>query len=337
MTDLDLRPADEQRHLAQARETIHDLEQELAETNRGLIALTMELEQRVDERTAELRAAQEELQKTNSELLLLTLDLETRVAERTEELQAKHNELNAMTQQLWQTAKLATMGELAASVAHELNNPLAIISLRLESVLAQLPQDDPKQRALTVVEHEVERMGNLVSGLLEFSRQSPQHISTIDVIEEIEKALELIQHHLRNHSIHVVEEFAPNIPPVMADKQQLRQVFLNLFTNASDAMPEGGTLTLHVTMSATTPQWVGIDITDMGMGIPPELLSKVTEPFFTTKPPGKGTGLGLPICRRIIQEHHGTFDIASAVGQGTTIHIGLPVERNGNSKHLGEL
>jgi signal transduction histidine kinase len=315
-----------QRQLAEAQESIRALQEELAETNRGLLALTLELEQRVDERTQELRTAHAELEKTNSELLQLTLELEDRVAARTAELQVKSEEVTAMSQQLWQAAKLATMGELAASIAHELNNPLATVSLRVEALLGQMAPDAPQRRALEVIEQEVERMGNLVANLLQFTRRSPQQISTLDVREEIERTLELIHYHLRNHRITVIREFASDVPLVQADRQQLRQLFLNLFTNASDAMPQGGTLTIRVSaMSSPPASQVAIDIADTGGGIASEDLPKVMEPFFTTKAAGKGTGLGLPICRRIIQEHHGTLDLASALGQGTTVHIALPV------------
>src|SRR5919197_5078939 len=134
---------DLQRQLREAQETIRALQEELAETNRGSLALTLELEQRVDERTQELRSAHTELERTNSELLQLTLELEDRVAARTAELQVKSEEVRAMSQQLWQAARLATMGELAASIAHELNNPLATVSLRVEALLGEMAPDAP--------------------------------------------------------------------------------------------------------------------------------------------------------------------------------------------------
>jgi len=221
---------------------------------------------------------------------------------------------------------LATVGELAASVAHELNNPLATVSLRVESLLAQVPEHDSKRRALEVIEQEIERMGHLVANLLQFSRRSQPQISRVDVREEITSTLDLIAHHLRNRRISVVREFAPDVPMMHADRELLRQLFLNLFTNASDAMPQGGTLTVHVVagvLESGAPAVV-MEFVDTGVGIAPDDLPKVLEPFFTTKPEGKGTGLGLPICRRIVQEHHGTFNIVSDVGQGTTVHIVLP-------------
>jgi PAS domain S-box-containing protein len=248
------------------------------------------------------------------------------------ELAAKNEELRAMTQQLWQTAKLATMGELAASIAHELNNPLGTVGLRIESLAAQIPPDDPMHRELNVMEQEVDRMGALVANLLQFSRRGAQQISTLDVPEEIDRTLELIHYHLRQRQVAVVRDFTPDLPLIQADRQHLRQLFLNLFANAADAMPEGGTLTLRV--SAVEKQ-VLIEVTDTGVGIAPGDLRKVTEPFFTTKPEGKGTGLGLAICRRVAQEHGGTLTIASAgPGQGATARVTLPIHNNTNGRAL---
>jgi PAS domain S-box-containing protein len=251
-------------------------------------------------------------------------------------MRAKQAELLAMTQQLWQSSKLATMGELAAGIAHELNNPLATVSLRTESLLGQCADGDPKRGALKIIEQEVERMAKLVGNLLQFSRRNHAQISTIDVYQEIENTLEFIEHHLRSRQINVVREFADDIPPLHADNQQLRQVFLNLLTNASDAMAQGGTLTLRVASGRTEhgASAIVIEFADTGTGIKPEDLLKVWEPFFTTKAEGKGTGLGLAICRRIVEEHKGTINIESKVDQGTTVRITLPSsEGEGDGTH----
>ena len=191
-------------------------------------------------------------------------------------------------------------------------------------------------------------MSALVANLLQFSRRSSLQISTIDVREEIAKTLELIHYHLRKSNILTVQELSPETPLIQVDRQQLRQIFLNLFSNAADAMPQGGTLTIRtwpgekpdpgtiapLRLTATPslglpvsnlPQ-VLIEVSDTGEGISPERLNRVWEPFFTTKPEGKGTGLGLAICRRILQEHRGTIEIMSdgVPGKGTTVRITLP-------------
>jgi signal transduction histidine kinase len=291
--------------------------------------------------------AQDELKKLNK-------GLEALVNGRTAALQAKNEELNVVMQQLWQAAKLATMGELASSIAHELNNPLAIVSLRIESLTAQTSGEDPRRRELEIIGQEVQRMGKLVSNLLQFSRRSQAQISTVDVCDEIEKTLDLIDYHLRKKSIGIVREFALEVPLIMADRQQLRQLFLNLFTNAADAMPAGGTITIRVyeergsgisdspghrhptpdtrPPAPGAPAFVVVEIADTGVGIPPDILPKVMEPFYTTKPEGKGTGLGLAICRRIAQEHQGTLQIVSEgiSGKGTNVRIRLSSTNQSN-------
>jgi PAS domain S-box-containing protein len=240
-------------------------------------------------------------------------------------LQEKSEELASTTQQLWQASKLATMGELAASVAHELNNPLATVALRAEAALEDMPDEDPKRHALEVISQEVERMASLVSNLLVFSRRSHRLLSTLDLREELINSLDFIHYHLRSHKIEVVQDFSIDLPTVQADRQQLRQVFLNLITNAGDAMPEGGTLTVRSragVMAGHTA--VIVEFADTGVGVQTGDLPKLWEPFFTTKPEGKGTGLGLAICRRTVEEHRGTIEIETGPGKGTTVRITLP-------------
>lgn len=272
------------------------------------------LKNRLKETLQQNRLLQEELDATNRGLLALTMEIEE-----------KKEEVQAITQQLWQVAKMATMGELAASIAHELNNPLAIVSLRAESLAAQILPNDPKQRSLLLILREVERMGALVKNLLDFSRRTQRQVSTVDICRELEYTLELIYYQLRKNRISVRWDYQPGLPLVQADCQELLQLFLNLFTNASDAMPQGGTLTIKVYTVHADIDCVSIDIADTGIGIQPADLSKVMEPFFTTKPEGKGTGLGLSICRRIVREHHGSITITSEVDKGTTVSLKLPV------------
>jgi len=256
------------------------------------------------------------------------LELEREVAERKraeEDLRTKIEELAAMTQQFWQASKLATIGELAASIAHELNNPLATISLRTERLLGEVAEGDAKRRPLEIIGQETERMANLVSNLLQFSRRDHQQLSTMDITKEIETTLEFIEHSLRSRKIQVVLEFAASLPPLHADRQQLRQLFLNLLTNASDAMPQGGTLTVRVAAVNDGAKALVIEFADTGTGVTSDDLARVWEPFFTTKAEGNGTGLGLAICRRIVEEQHGSISIESVVKEGTTLRITFPV------------
>jgi PAS domain S-box-containing protein len=276
-------------------------------------SLNQELEDRVKARTAELEEANRKLEHALAEL------------------RAQTDELRVTTQQLWQAAKLASVGELAASVAHELNNPLGTISLRLESVLARTPPEDPRRPALAVVEQEVERMARLIGNLLQFSRRTADRVSTVHLPDEVTRTAELAEPHLRRRGATVVFDFAADLPPILADRQKLRQLFLNLYTNAADAMPQGGRLTTRLS-AETAPGGraaLVVEVTDTGVGIPADLLPRVMDPFFTTKDEGKGTGLGLAICRRIVHDHQGTIHIASEVGQGTTVRITLPVVSDG--------
>jgi PAS domain S-box-containing protein len=288
--------------------------------------------------------------KTEQEIRALNHDLEARVEARTAELEERvhdrlraeaalretSEELRATTQQLWQAAKLASVGELAASIAHELNNPLGTVSLRLETVLAKTPAEAPTRPLLGIVEQEVERMARLVGNLLQFSRNASDQVSTVSVCEEVRKSAELTDYHLRRRGVTVVHDFPPGQPTIFADRQKLRQVFLNLFTNAGDAMPNGGTLTIRVRPARLDGgrAAVEIEVSDTGQGIPNEHLPRVMDPFFTTKPEGKGTGLGLAICRRIVQDHKGTIALESSVGKGTTVRIMLPVQEGGNVRGL---
>jgi len=221
------------------------------------------------------------------------------------------------------------MGELAASIAHELNNPLAILSLRIETLLAGKNEGDPEYKDLAVMELEVDRMAALVGNLLQFSRSGNRQISSLDVRQEVEQTLELVHNYLANRHVQVERSFAENLPMIQADRQQLRQLFLNLFTNAADAMPDGGSLKIGVS-PLPGRQAIQIEVVDTGIGIRADQLSVVMEPFFTTKSEGKGTGLGLAICRRIVEEHHGTFRINSdGPGKGAAVAIILP-EINGS-------
>jgi PAS domain S-box-containing protein len=241
-------------------------------------------------------------------------------------LRAKSDELRVTTQQLWQAARLAGVGELAASIAHELNNPLATVGLRVEGLLDKTPPGDPRRRSLEVVDQEVRRMAGLVSNLLGFSRAGRDEVCPVDLREEAARAVELVDHHLARRKVRVETDFAPAAPVVPADPAQVRQVLLNLLTNAADAMRAGGRLTVRVRPGelAGRPAAV-LEVADTGVGIPPELLPRVFDPFFTTKADGQGTGLGLVVCKRIVDQHQGTIAVESAAGVGTTVRVTLPV------------
>lgn len=245
------------------------------------------------------------------------------------ELQAKRDELASMTQQLWQASKLATMGELAASIAHELNNPLATVGLRAETLLMEMPAGSDQRKPLEIITQEVDRMASLVNNLLQFSRRSRRQVSTVDPRVEISNSVEFVHYHLRTRKIEVVCDFADPLPTIQADRPQLQQVFLNLLTNACDSMTEGGKLTMRANSGVlNNAEAVAIEFADTGEGITAENLNKIWNPFFTTKTEGKGTGLGLAICRRLVEEHGGTIDIKSEPGRGTSVRLLFPATSN---------
>jgi signal transduction histidine kinase len=179
-------------------------------------------------------------------------------------------------------------------------------------------------------------MSSLVANLLQFSRPGKEQASSMDVGEELQRTLELMHHHLRKRGIEVHRTFGSDPVRLHADRQKLRQVFLNLISNAGDAMPAGGRLTLSIRYEQLDNGVPGvvIEVSDTGVGIDPHVLPHVMDPFFTTKEEGKGTGLGLAICRRIVQEHRGVIRIDSSPGNGTTVRISLPLTNSANVQRL---
>ena len=173
---------------------------------------------------------------------------------------------------------------------------------------------------------EAERMGRLVTDLLQFSRRGARRISTLDLIEEVERTLDLVSSHFSNRHITVVRHFAPGLPPVQADRQQLRQVLLNLLTNASYALasqPEGAERRIAVRLRAGDGRVV-LTVKDNGPGIPRETAARIFDPFFTTKPPGEGTGLGLFLSFGIAESHGGTLSVSSEPGYGAAFSLTIP-------------
>ena len=238
--------------------------------------------------------------------------------------------------QFAKASQMATIGDIAASVAHELHDAFGTMTLRLEAMLNRTPSDDPNRVSLEVVDQELERMAALVANLLEFAGPGRGQPSTVNVGEEVDRALSLIAYRLARAGIRVTPQVADRTPDIHADPHQLRQVLLNLLTNAADAMPDGGHLTVRVnpTVAPGGQRGITIEIADTGVGISPEALPHMTEAFFTTKDEGKGCGLGLNSSRRIIEDHGGTLSIQSSSGAGTTIHVFLPVCAPSRHAHL---
>ncbi len=232
--------------------------------------------------------------------------------------------LHQTQQELLHKEKLASMGQLAAGVAHEINNPLGTILLFSDVMYKEAPEDDHRRDDLKMIINETTRCRNIVADLLNFARQQEVLAHETDVHALLEQAVEGVSHQPVFERVEIVRQFSLDLPTIQADPAQLQQVFVNLLNNAAEAMEEGGTITL-----ATRPvnsQWVEIKVSDTGCGIPEENLGKLFTPFFTTKALGKGTGLGLSIVYGIIKMHRGQIAVQSQVGQGTTFTVTLPVQ-----------
>jgi len=231
--------------------------------------------------------------------------------------------LHRTQEELLHKEKLASMGQLAAGVAHEINNPLGSILLFAETLYQEAQESDPRREDLKVIIQEDLRCKKIVSDLLNFARQQDVLAQECDVHEILEQAVSNVSNQEGFRQVHIVRDFASDLPLIQADPSQLIQVFVNLFNNSADAMPEGGTITLET--RRTPEQGVKIVVADTGYGIPEGNLGKLFTPFFTTKPVGKGTGLGLSIVYGIIKMHRGQIGVKSEQGRGTTFEVTLPV------------
>jgi two-component system NtrC family sensor kinase len=243
-------------------------------------------------------------------------------------------EWKSVQQQIAHTDKLAAVGQLAAGVMHEINNPLATIAACLEALAArthELP-GGPRQgfeEYFRIMESELDRCKRIVDGLLDFSRPKARFKKPVPINQIVEDALFLVKHHDRFKRIKLIRRLAEGLPEVDANAEQLIQAFLAIMLNAIDAMEGDGVLTVATAMSPERGDEVCVDFSDTGVGIPRENLSKIFEPFFTTKTPGRGTGLGLSICYGIVAEHRGRMQVDSAPERGTTFRVLLPTAGGG--------
>jgi len=235
-------------------------------------------------------------------------------------------EQKELEQQVIHAEKLAAIGQLTAGLAHEMGTPLNIVSGRAEYLLSDLPEGDPKKESLQIIIQQTERMTKLIDNLLKFSRPQKVHYTKLEMTEVIEGVLSLLETQLEKGGLSVDFSISPDLPQVEADYNQLQQVFLNLILNSIQAMPQGGRLGLDI--RPVNHQVVRITVSDTGGGIPREHLSKIFEPFFSTKDSGQGTGLGLAIVSKIVRDHGGSIEAESTPGKGTTFSITLPVTQS---------
>ena len=231
---------------------------------------------------------------------------------------------------LVEASKLRALGELVAGVAHEINNPLMASQTILHVILKNVPPDARERDRLELIRKCNDRIEKIVEHLGEFSRETSLEFSEVDINIPIENALMMTGQQLMNHNIEVIKNLSTDLPKISADASQLEQVFLNLISNARDAMEEKeGDKSLTISSSYILEDempYVTVSFRDTGAGIPEENIEKILEPFFTTKPVGKGTGLGLSLCFGIIESHGGRLDIQSKVGEGTEMKIVIPVK-----------
>jgi two-component system NtrC family sensor kinase len=257
----------------------------------------------------------ERLKAANENLIQWGKTLEKRVEERTRELRETQGFLV-------QSEKLASLGKMAAGVAHEINNPLTSILLNTHLMLEKLDQRHEFFENLSLIADETSRCTEIVKGLLEFARQNPPQKTFTNVRDLIERTAQLLENQAAYRNIRIVTDFDPGLPPIRLDKGKIQQVFWNLMLNAFEAMPKGGRLTISGRLSPDK-KFVQLQFIDSGVGIAKENINKLFDPFFTTK--SSGTGLGLAVTYGIIEQHDGKIEVKSEVGQGSVFTLSFPV------------
>lgn len=227
---------------------------------------------------------------------------------------------------LIQTERLAALGSVAAGVAHEVKNPLAIMLQGVEYLKSALKNDARLLDVTQRIEKSVLRADNIIKGLLSYSRQVSLKMEEMDILPLIDETLSFVEYQIQLKHIGVKKQYAENLPKIIMDSNQIKQVFTNLFMNALEAMEEGGLLGVRVDAKKDEKEEkkVKIVVSDTGKGIPEEVIRKIFDPFFTTKNNERNTGLGLSITKGIIDKHHGSIEIESEPGRGTRIVIELP-------------
>jgi signal transduction histidine kinase len=232
--------------------------------------------------------------------------------------------LQGTQDELIRIEKMTSLGQMAASIAHEINNPLAGVLMYTKLLAKKITGDTFRKEEsldyLSKMESEVTRCSKIIRNLLDFARQTEPMLRLVDINQVIEQVLAMVGHQAQLQNAEVIKEFSTSLPKVMADFDQLQQVFTNLTLNAIQAMPEGGKLTLR---TSVVDSRVKVDVEDTGCGIPKENLSKLGTPFFTTKEKGKGVGLGVAVVYGIVERHKGKVTVQSEVGKGTTFTVYL--------------
>ena len=241
------------------------------------------------------------------------------------ELEQKKEELEEAQLQIMHAEKMASLGKLATSVAHEINNPLGGILLFCEMILEEIPEDDANRPDLMQIREQTLRCKEIVKGLLEFGRMTDTHYSFIEINRTVEQGIALFANQAILQDIEIVRDLDPKMPQIMGDASQLNQVFTNLIINAVDAMEGKGILTISTRLDEEAEE-VLVSVGDTGQGIDPEVRPRLFEPFFTTKPVGEGVGLGLSTSYGIVKRHNGRIEVESEPGKGSVFTVHLPID-----------
>lgn len=239
-------------------------------------------------------------------------------------------ERNMLQDQLHRSSKVAFMGELAAGIAHEINNPLGIILGFVQDILDEIPLNDPLIEPIKIIEKETARCVDVVKNLLDFARLKPPERIPVDIVELLEASIVLLTPRIKKNKVKIKKDFERRLPRVKLDPQLIQQVFLNVMINAIQAMPDAGVLAFGIGLvdKERLPEpgdWVRISISDTGNGICEKALHRVFDPFFTTKG-SKGTGLGLSVCQRIMEDHKGKIKIENQKEAGTICNLYFPIK-----------
>jgi PAS domain S-box-containing protein len=249
------------------------------------------------------------------------------IEDKNRELKEAYAELKASEASLVQSEKMSSLGLLSAGIAHELKNPLGIILQGIAYVQLSV-EDETVKEVCERTKKSAIRADKIIQNLLNFARQTPPSLSETDIRALIEDVLVMVEHQMSLRNIKVIRDFPFDIPTIMVDSNQMKQVFINIFINATDAMKDGGmiTITIAQVLDKEGQPYLAIKITDTGKGIPEDVINKVFDPFYTTKRDSGGTGLGLSVTKGIIDHHKGIIDIESKIGEGTTIIIMFPCD-----------
>jgi two-component system NtrC family sensor kinase len=312
---------------------LKDGTRELADGNLGF-QIEVESTDEAGELAKSFNGMSLQLRAANEEITSWAKTLEDRVEEKTRELKRAHAHV-------LQVEKMATIGKMAAVVAHEINNPLAgiltyakLLKRWVERGEVVTPKKEEAEQSLDLIAAESRRCGDLVKNLLTFSRTSQMNIQTADLNTIVDRSLRLLVHQMQMNGIELHQQFAEGLPSLQCDPGQIEQVLVALIINAIDAMPRGGNLWLSTRSQGAKE--LSFEVKDDGSGISPEILERMFEPFLTTKESGKGVGLGLAVSQNIIERHRGRIDVQSEVGKGTTFTVSLPLGSGNMSRRLVE-